>query len=262
VYSLDCSLSNAQQYWSYTSYSTPNFVNINYSGDLKYIESSGHSNFSNEIYQLTVTSCTPVTPSPTPNPTPSPTPNPTPNPTPSPTNAPVYYYNATRCHDSVNQIVYGGTNYYGTGIVVISGGTTYCYTIQNEVGAQAYDDTVSGPPVGSCGDGACYVPPPPPTPNPTPSPTESPTPNPTPSPTEPPVPAPTPSPTPSPVACTLWEFYNSGPTDDYVYYDACGTAGGNTAYVYSYTAPQYCVIYGPTPYSFNNDIIITAVGSC
>jgi hypothetical protein len=53
-------------------------------------------------------------------------------------------------------IVYGGTNYYGTGTVVISGGTTYCYTIQNEVGAQAYDDTV-GSTVGSCNDGACYV---------------------------------------------------------------------------------------------------------
>ena len=82
VNSLNCTPSNAQQYWSYTNYSTPNYVQINYSGDLRYIESSGHGNFSNEITQLTITSCTPA---PTPNPTPAPTPNPTPNPTPAPT---------------------------------------------------------------------------------------------------------------------------------------------------------------------------------
>jgi hypothetical protein len=72
------------------------------------------------------------------------------------TAAPVYYYNATRCFDGASKIVYGGGNYYGTGTVVISGGTTYCYTIQNETIPQAYDDTV-GSSVGSCGDGACYV---------------------------------------------------------------------------------------------------------
>jgi hypothetical protein len=71
--------------------------------------------------------------------------------------APVYYYNATRCHDSVNQIVYGGNSYYGTGVVVISGSTTYCYTIQNEVIPQAYNDTVgSSVPLG-CVDPSCYV---------------------------------------------------------------------------------------------------------
>ena len=73
------------------------------------------------------------------------------------TAAPVYYYNVTRCFDGANKIVYGGNTYYGTGTVVISGGTTYCYTIQNEVGAQAYDDTVSGPPLANCNDAACYV---------------------------------------------------------------------------------------------------------
>ena len=70
--------------------------------------------------------------------------------------APVYYYNATRCHDGVNQIVYGGNSYYGTGVVVISGITSYCYTIQNEVIPQAYDDTV-GSSVGGCGTAPCYV---------------------------------------------------------------------------------------------------------
>jgi hypothetical protein len=48
-------------------------------------------------------------------------------------------------------------------VVVISGGTSYCYTIQNEVGVQAYDDTV-GASVDNCSNAACYVPPPPPTP--------------------------------------------------------------------------------------------------
>ena len=71
------------------------------------------------------------------------------------TAAPVYYYNATRCDNSTNYIIYGGTNYYGTGVVVISGGTTYCYTIQNEVAAQAYVDTV-GASVTDCNDAACY----------------------------------------------------------------------------------------------------------
>ena len=70
--------------------------------------------------------------------------------------APVYYYNATRCHDGVNQIVYGGNSYYGTGVVVISGITSYCYTIQNEVIPQAYNDTV-GASVGGCGTAPCYV---------------------------------------------------------------------------------------------------------
>ena len=84
-----------------------------------------------------------------------------PSPTaPPPPTAPVYYYNATRCDNSTNYIVYGGGNYYGTGTVVISGGTTYCYTIQNEVGATSYDDTV-GASVDNCNNASCYVPPPP-----------------------------------------------------------------------------------------------------
>ena len=70
---------------------------------------------------------------------------------------PVYYYNSTRCFDGANKIIYSGTTPYGTGTVVISGTTTYCYTIQNEVGAQAYDDTVSGPPLANCNDASCYV---------------------------------------------------------------------------------------------------------
>ena len=73
------------------------------------------------------------------------------------TAAPVYYYNATRCFDGANKIVYGGNTYYGTGTVVISGGTTYCYTIQNEVIPQAYDDTVSGLPLANCNAAECYV---------------------------------------------------------------------------------------------------------
>jgi hypothetical protein len=90
---------------------------------------------------------------------------PPPPPPPPPT---VYYYNATRCDNSTNYIIYGGTNYYGTGIVVISGTTTYCYTIQNEVGVQAYVDTV-GASVANCGNASCYVTPPPPPPPPPPS---------------------------------------------------------------------------------------------
>ena len=39
------------------------------------------------------------------------------------TAAPVYYYNATRCFDGANKIVYGGNTPYGTGTVVISGTT-------------------------------------------------------------------------------------------------------------------------------------------
>ena len=72
------------------------------------------------------------------------------------TAAPVYYYNATRCFDGASKIVYGGNNYYSTGTVVISGTTTYCYTIQNEVGAQAYEDTV-GASVDNCNNASCYV---------------------------------------------------------------------------------------------------------
>jgi hypothetical protein len=79
---------------------------------------------------------------------------------PPPPTPPVYYYNATRCGTSTNYIVYGGGNYYGTGTVVISGGTSYCYTIQNEVGATSYDDTV-GASVDNCSNASCYVPPPP-----------------------------------------------------------------------------------------------------
>jgi hypothetical protein len=76
-------------------------------------------------------------------------------PTSTTTQIPVYYYNATRCDNSTNYIIYGGTTYYGTGVVVISGTTTYCYTIQNEVGAQAYVDTV-GASVTDCNDASCY----------------------------------------------------------------------------------------------------------
>ena len=72
------------------------------------------------------------------------------------TAAPVYYYNATRCFDGASKIIYGGNNYYSTGTVVISGTTTYCYTIQNEVGAQAYEDTV-GASVDNCNNASCYV---------------------------------------------------------------------------------------------------------
>ena len=107
-----------------------------------------------ECFTTTPTAPSPAAPSPA---APSP---------PSPAAPPVYYYNATRCDNYTNYIIYGGTNYYGTGTVVISGGTTYCYTIQNEVGVQAYVDTV-GASVIDCNDAACYVPPPP-SPTPTP----------------------------------------------------------------------------------------------
>ena len=87
---------------------------------------------------------------------PSPTPSISISVTPTPSPVPIYYYNATRCDDSMNYIVYGGNSYYGTGTVVISGLTSYCYTIQNEVGAQAYDDTV-GASVDNCSNASCYV---------------------------------------------------------------------------------------------------------
>ena len=76
-------------------------------------------------------------------------------PTSTTTQTPVYYYNATRCDNSTNYIIYGGTTYYGTGVVVISGTTTYCYTIQNEVGAQGYVDTITSS-VTDCNDASCY----------------------------------------------------------------------------------------------------------
>lgn len=72
------------------------------------------------------------------------------------TTLPLYYYNATRCDNSTNYIIYGGTNYFGTGTVVISGATSYCYTIQNEVLPQSYDDTV-GASVTGCGDSLCFA---------------------------------------------------------------------------------------------------------
>jgi hypothetical protein len=111
---------------------------------------------------LSVTKTPSITPSVTPSNTVGISITPTPSisisrtPSISATVMPVYYYNATRCHDSLSQIVYGGTSYYNTGTVVISGGTTYCYTIQNEVIPQAYDDTV-GASVDSCSDAFCYV---------------------------------------------------------------------------------------------------------
>ena len=96
-----------------------------------------------------------------------------PPPTAPPPTPVVYYYNATRCHDNLSQIVYGGGNYYGTGTVVISGGTTYCYTIQNEVGATSYDDTV-GASVDNCNNASCFGAPPPTTPPTAPPPTAPP----------------------------------------------------------------------------------------
>jgi hypothetical protein len=192
----------------------------------------------------------PVNPPPSPAPTPAPVnPPPSPAPVPAPATPPVYYYNATRCHDSVNQIVYGGTNYFGTGTVVISGGTSYCYTIQNEVGAQSINDTV-GASVDNCGNASCYVNPPSPAPSPSPAPTPAPVnPPPSPAPTPAPVnPPPSPSPTPTPTAsCSIWTFTNSSPdTDNFVYYTDCN---GNltSAYVYNQTSPQYCVLDGTTP---------------
>jgi len=129
---------------------------------------------------------------------------------------PVYYYNATRCHDGASFIVYGGTNYYGTGTVVISGGTTYCYTIQNEVGAQAYDDTV-GSTVGSCADGACYV-------VPTTTTTQAPTTTTTQPPATTTTQAPTTTTTAAPPACRTYEIigYNDNEYVDGVYTNCSG----------------------------------------
>ena len=180
----------------------------------------------------TYSACNPPTATPTPTPTVTPTSTATPTPTPTATPVIYYYYNATRCHDGIPQIIFGGTTYYGTGTVVISGGTTYCYTIQNEVGAQAYDDTVGGALPSGCGDAVCYTNPPTPTPTPTPvPPTATPTPTPvpptaTPTPTpEPPTPTPTPTPepptptpTPTPVP-TCYTFTAS--TYTYVEYVSC-----------------------------------------
>ena len=70
------------------------------------------------------------------------------------TAAPVYYYNASRCSDNVTFIVYGGTNYYGTGTVVVSNTSANCYTINYEVGVTSPDDTV-GASVADCNDAAC-----------------------------------------------------------------------------------------------------------
>jgi hypothetical protein len=70
------------------------------------------------------------------------------------TQPPVYYYNASRCSDNVTFIVYGGTNYYGTGTVVVSNTSANCYTINYEVGVTTPDDTV-GASVANCSDPAC-----------------------------------------------------------------------------------------------------------
>jgi hypothetical protein len=139
---------------------------------------------------------------PTPTATPTQTPTSTPTATPTSTPAIEYYYNATRCHDSANQIVYGGSNYYDVGAVVISGGTTYCYTIQNEVIPQSYDDTV-GALVDNCNDASCYVIPPTPTSTPTSTPlTPTPTNTPTSTPTSTSTQTPTSTPTATPLAPT------------------------------------------------------------
>ena len=115
-----------------------------------------------------IVACAPPSTTPTAQPTSTPTAQPTSTPTstPTPTPIPLYYYNATRCDNSVNYIIYGGSNYYGTGVVVISN-TSYCYTIQNEVIAQSYDDTV-GASVDDCNNASCYAAPPP-TPTATPA---------------------------------------------------------------------------------------------
>ena len=94
------------------------------------------------------------TAAPTTPPTPAPvTPPPTTPPTPAPV-VPVYYYNASRCSDNVTFIVYGGTNYYTIGTVVVSNTSANCYTINYEVGVTSPDDTV-GASVADCNDFAC-----------------------------------------------------------------------------------------------------------
>jgi hypothetical protein len=164
--------------------------------------------------------------SPTP-PSPPPTP-PSPPPTP-PTPPNVYYYNATRCDNSTNYIVYGGGNYYGTGTVVISGGTSYCYTIQNEVGVQSYDDTV-GASVDNCSNASCYgAPPTPPSPPPTP-----------------------PSPPPTPPVCYTFNVFNYNANETVTgTYTNC--AGGSDSFSFTDTSGTstnigtICVLDGTTP---------------
>jgi len=155
-------------------------------------------------------------------------PPPTP-PSPPPTPPTVYYYNATRCDNSTNYIVYGGTNYYGTGTVVISGGTSYCYTIQNEVGVQSYDDTV-GSSVADCNNASCYgATPTPPSPPPTP-----------------------PSPPPTPPVCYTFNIFNYNANETVTgTYTNC--AGGSDSFSFTDTSGTstnigtICVLDGTTP---------------
>lgn len=64
----------------------------------------------------------------------------------SPTNSvlPTYYFQATRQHDNADTIIYTGATYHNVGAVVTSETTSFTYTIQNEVMAQSYSDTVGG----------------------------------------------------------------------------------------------------------------------
>jgi hypothetical protein len=193
VNSLTCVPNSPVEYWSYTSYAAPNYVNINFSGDLKYIESSGHSNFTNEITSLTVTSCTvPPTPTPTPTATPTPTPIP-PTPTPTPTATPTPTPNPS----PTLSVGSGCTDYAGTGYITVSasgGSGDYTYHIstsppppfngENSASSLsnatyyvgAYDNVYGTSTVTTVGINC----PPAPTPTPTPTPTATPTPTPTP----------------------------------------------------------------------------------
>ncbi len=62
VYDMDddCNTSNPVQYWSYTSYGS-SFYFVNGGGSKKLVAVNVHTNYTNEITSLVLTSCTPPT---------------------------------------------------------------------------------------------------------------------------------------------------------------------------------------------------------
>jgi hypothetical protein len=65
-----------------------------------------------------------------------------------------------------------------------------------------------------------------------------------------------------PPSCNLFRFTDDVGNGGFVYYVPCGTTNETTVFVDPFTAPQYCVAPGTTPYSFDGIIIDGPLGSC
>jgi outer membrane biosynthesis protein TonB len=220
----------------------------------------------------TPTSTPTSTPTPTPSSTPVPTATPSPTPYP-PTATPIPPTPTPNPVPSLN-ISSGCTGYEGTGYINLSasgGSGNYTFHIStspppgyngvqnaSNLGNGNYYvgvyDNVYGTSSVTIRNISCAAAP---TATPVP-PTATPVP-----PTATPEPTAPPTPTATPVAsCDLYTFSNNGEYDDYVYYIPCGSNDETSAYVTSFTAPQYCIKAGTTPYSYNPNITISYAAPC